>query len=367
MAAATEQDASLSELEREAELSRAKLANTVGALHDRVTPDAIKEDVRGYIQERGQDFYRKIERNARENPLQTAAIAAGVAYPLWRLVSSIPVPILLVGAGLALSRGAGRDAVAHVQSRIQDAVDDTTHSLRRQFHDATDAVSRTVDTVRDHISSRTDQAGSSLQDANSSLSAGAQKLASDATRRGAEAVASARQAGSDALDATSQRLSSAYDAGVDAVSRTGDQMVDFSVRSKDRFVEMIEQHPIIVGSIGLAVGALIASSLPSTRIENRAFGAGSDELRARAAGMANQAVDSVKSAAGEVYDTVAREAEQRGLTPDALKDAGKELGNNLASVADRAVGKAEAKGMSTGQAEQRGPGAGNSLSSKQTS
>ena len=93
----------LSALEREAEHTRADLIHTVDELHSRVSPQAIKEEVKAYARETGNDLIQSLERRALDNALQTIAIAAGVAYPAWRLLINIPAPILLIGAGLASS------------------------------------------------------------------------------------------------------------------------------------------------------------------------------------------------------------------------------------------------------------------------
>jgi hypothetical protein len=71
---------SLSELEREAEHTRADLIHTVDELHNRVSPQAIKEEMKAYAREAGQDFIHNLERRAPEHPLQTVALGAGLAY-----------------------------------------------------------------------------------------------------------------------------------------------------------------------------------------------------------------------------------------------------------------------------------------------
>src|SRR3954466_8778586 len=117
------QSNSLDELERDAERTRADLAHTVDELRsrisdtasdirERVSPAAIKQDVKDYVHHTGQQFYQTIETRARENPLQAVAIAAGLAYPIWRIVTSMPAPILLIGAGIALSSRSGNGAPA---------------------------------------------------------------------------------------------------------------------------------------------------------------------------------------------------------------------------------------------------------------
>jgi hypothetical protein len=60
---------SLSELEREAENTRADLVDTVDKLHSRVSPKAIKEEVKAYALEASSDLIHNLERRARENPL----------------------------------------------------------------------------------------------------------------------------------------------------------------------------------------------------------------------------------------------------------------------------------------------------------
>ena len=56
---------SLSELERQTENSRADLIHTVDQLHNRVSPRAIKEEMRVYAREAGQDFIHDLERRRR--------------------------------------------------------------------------------------------------------------------------------------------------------------------------------------------------------------------------------------------------------------------------------------------------------------
>jgi hypothetical protein len=40
---------------------------------------------------------------ARRNPMQAVAVGASVAYPLLRLARAIPLPVLMVGAGVDAS------------------------------------------------------------------------------------------------------------------------------------------------------------------------------------------------------------------------------------------------------------------------
>src|SRR3954471_18179691 len=87
---------SLSDLEREAEHTRADLVHTVDELHSRVSPNAIKEEMKAYARDTGNELMHTLTRKARQNPLPTVAVAAGLAYPVWRFLINIPAPILLL-------------------------------------------------------------------------------------------------------------------------------------------------------------------------------------------------------------------------------------------------------------------------------
>ena len=154
---------SLSELERQTENSRADLIHTVDQLHNRVSPRAIKEEMRLYAREAGQDFSHDLERRARENPLQTVAVAAGLAYPAWRLIANIPAPILLIGAGVAFNQvGArsrkgrsGNQASAQLTSAgraAQDASPKVAGSFGSIKEKASAAAAEATATVRSHVS-----------------------------------------------------------------------------------------------------------------------------------------------------------------------------------------------------------------------
>jgi len=82
---------SLSRLEREADRTRSDLVNTVDALRSRISPDAIKNDVTAYVRRSARETWENAIVSARNNPLQTAAIATAIAYPIWRIIANIPV------------------------------------------------------------------------------------------------------------------------------------------------------------------------------------------------------------------------------------------------------------------------------------
>ena len=102
---------SLQQIKRETEQTRAGLTDTVEQLktsvaetasdiRHRISPEAIKAEVSDYIKSRGEQLLNDVTSAARRNPMQAVAVGASVAYPLLRLARAIPLPVLMVGAGL---------------------------------------------------------------------------------------------------------------------------------------------------------------------------------------------------------------------------------------------------------------------------
>ena len=294
---------SLTELERRAEASRADLIHTVDNLHSRVSPQAIKNDLKGYARDTGQQFLHNMESRARENPLRTVAIAAGLAYPMWRVICNIPAPILLVGAGLAMARrngGSGNGAAGH---------------------DAYNAVAAkagaTADAVKEKAAEVVDSAKSRLQ------SVGTQ--AADATA------------------AASESLSSAYRGGIDMAAIATQQAGESLNRGKDSVIELIERHPFIVGGVTFLIGGLVASALPVTRTENRLLGQTSDQLKGRALDIAAEGLDSAAVAAEEVYQATVFDVKEQGLTAEAARNAVRDVADRVGSAVDKTAEALDAK------------------------
>lgn len=366
---------SLDELERDAERTRADLAHTVDELRsrisdtasdirERVSPAAIKQDVKDYVHQTGQNLYHTIENRARENPLQAAAIAAGLAYPIWRIVSGMPVPILLIGAGIALSSRSGQSAVHGMLDRGRERFDDATAEVRERVRYASaaaqDSTHKTTESVQDAalrargvVQDTTARAKEALQDATQRTK---EQVADAANRAGSAvtstvdtvtstvtgAVTDAREAASrmasTAASAVSDAMSSSYQSGAEAAAYAREQALWASRQTRETFLDTMERHPLLVGGVGLALGALLASAIPSTGPEKRMFGETNEELQRRAREMASRGYEAARSAAGEIYEDTVRAAKEQGLSVDALREAADGLGSKMKAVAEKATG-----------------------------
>jgi ElaB/YqjD/DUF883 family membrane-anchored ribosome-binding protein len=152
-------DPEVVKLEREAERNRAELSQTVGNLRDKLadtmSPAAIKEEVKDYVHESGEQLIETLRRKAYENPLQAVAVAAGMGYPLWRMLANVPLPVLMVGAGVALTRsGTSAGMNAHsVARQPTDSVQDAVAAASQAATDTTDELASRVTAAAERVRS----------------------------------------------------------------------------------------------------------------------------------------------------------------------------------------------------------------------
>jgi membrane protein len=332
---------SLAQLEREAERDREALVNTVEALQDRMSPTAIKRDVQEYVREKKQGILRSLEHRARENPLQAVAIVAGAAYPLWRIVTSIPAPLLLVGAGLALARtsksvsgtgAAGQGFVGEARDRLGEATDVVKHKFEEASETARQSLQQTMQAARE----KAEETSAWIADVKSEVSEGAQNLATKASGTLSDAAETVRTMGSDAASAASGMVSSGRQAGAEASARAGEQIRQTGERAQATFTDTLQRHPMVVGAVGLAVGAIIAAALPVTRQEEQLLGEAGSELRKKAQGVASEGFEAVKGAAQEVYEDAAAYAREQGLSPEGMREAAANVGQKVKEVIAKA-------------------------------
>jgi len=357
---------SLSELKRDAENSRADLtitvdqlrarvSDTVDDIRERISPEAIKTAASDYFQSRGEQLMEK----ARENPLQAAAIGIGVAYPLMRMARSVPVPVWMVGAGLFLmGTTSGKNAsrrLADTASDVADRMSTAADALNKSAHDAQESLSQSLALAKGAVTSGVDSLVRQTTAAGAAIAEGSNQLKD----RGAALVSSASD-GAAALtkkagivpdraagvinegasvggDFARDAVGAAADFGAHSARQIRDGAIQTSQRSGKLVGEIIQQNPLLVGGIGLAVGALIASALPRSDVEEGLMGQASAGVQKLASDAASQGFESAKDIATDVISSVAQKAEERGLSADGLVDAARDIGRRARHVAENAT------------------------------
>jgi len=366
-------DRSLRELQRQTEQTRAGLTQTVDQLkasvadtaseiRQRISPENIKAEVSNYVRSRGESMLEDITAAARRNPMQAVAVGASLAYPLLRFARSVPLPVLMVGAGLFF---AGSKSGQSITQKASDMASDLSDELGRPGHDMSAQVGATVRSAKGAVSdaakrvgevlsagtdqvrrtatsstaelSLTDRLKDSAASAGDAINTRVSGMKDGVSELASSTIDSSRDAVAGAAAATKSAASSATDAGLEAARDVRDKAADYSNRAGKTLLDTIQENPLLVAGVGLLVGGLIASALPKSELEENLAGDVAAAAKRWASEAASKGFDAAKGAAGEILENVARQAGAEGLTPDKLDESAREIGQRVRRVAESAV------------------------------
>jgi len=367
---------------------RSSVSDTASEIRQRISPEHIKSEVSDYFRNRGEQLIDTVSTAARRNPIQAVAVGASLAYPMLRLVRSIPMPILMVGAGLFL---AGSKTGQDLTQKASDAAADLTDKAARRARDARTDFDEALAAARDYgagkvsdladaasvargyVSAARDQGADTatglaeaatartegMMDSAASANLRLSTTADDFRRRAAAAGEAVRQAASDVQDRTVATASSMADTAAnmaaearttardayskslegvrDTVETARQRSADLTNRAGKTLMDTVQEHPLAVAGIGLLIGGLIASALPRSELEDEVVGDTSRALKSQVRDAASRGVAAARDVANGVYEDVARRADEEGLTPDHLGETLSDLGERVRKVADAAV------------------------------
>jgi ElaB/YqjD/DUF883 family membrane-anchored ribosome-binding protein len=324
---------SVEELRRESERTRAQLTDTVGHLRDKVgetaseiktmvSPAHIKQEIRTYVREEREHLTETVQRKIRENPLQAAAIGAAIAYPAWGLLRSVPMPLMLIGAGLFLTTSKGKQTVQTAKDKAADAYSHSSEMAGEMLAGA-----------QDHVSVQTGAVKEAFASAKDAVASTAGKVA-DTARSAANTVSAQSTQLKQQVQATAGQVAGSVDSAMSQAKAQGEEVRD---KSRNAVADFIDQNPILVAGIGAAVGAAIAASFPSSEAENRLFARPREALKSRSNELLADGVEKAKDMAASVMGDVAQAAAREGLDADGLKKAVEGVVTGARTVVDRGL------------------------------
>ena len=233
----------------------------------------------------------------RENPVAAGLIGMGA---LWMFFGGAKVP----GFGSKLT-GAARSAAG--------AVAQAGSSAAGGLSSAGSQVTEAARTVGGAISSGVQGAGSYVRDA---MASGYGTVNSEV-----------------ATDSAGQPIND-VERVAQAAAHSG---MEFAASLQKNLSETLDRQPLLLGAIGLAIGAGIASAFPSTQIENDFMGEAGTAAREKIHEFASDTAVGAATRGQQIVDDVKRAAEAHGLTPSATLDAMKGVGEKVKSVAGSAT------------------------------
>ncbi|MER9167047.1 hypothetical protein NKI12_06615 [Mesorhizobium australicum] len=150
----------------------------------------------------------------------------------------------------------------------------------------------------------------------STLSGTAESLSSAASSVGA-AITGAASGAAEGL--TSNAASAGSTAG------------DMAAKASRSAQELLNDQPLAVAAVGLAIGAAIGAMLPHTAVEDEQLGAYGEKLRNTSETMLEQGLDQAKQVAADAYETIKQEAGRQDTQAGTVAD---QIGEIVKSAAD---------------------------------
>jgi len=152
------------------------------------------------------------------------------------------------------------------------------------------------------------------------------------------------QAGISAVaDTASDRASAASNVLSEAGSRVASGITDRTGEIPERvesafeearanFSEMFRRQPLVLGAVGLAAGAAIAASLPTTEVESEYLGATSGVVKGKIGELAGEKAEQASDLGKRVLEAVIDEAQQQGLTSEGLRSTASKISEKVTRI-----------------------------------
>ncbi|WP_245490466.1 hypothetical protein [Mesorhizobium sp. M7A.F.Ca.US.011.01.1.1] len=150
----------------------------------------------------------------------------------------------------------------------------------------------------------------------------------------AESLSSSATSVGDTISSTARAAAAGLTgSAANASSMTGDMAAKASRSAQ----YLLEDQPLAVAAVGLAIGAAIGAMLPHTATEDEQLGAYGDKLRDTAETMLDRGLDEAKQVAADAYETIKQEAGRQHMEAGTMADQLGEIVNSTADKTERAV------------------------------
>ena len=288
-------DKSAAELEREAEAQRAKVDSDLKKLQDQFSPGQLMDQLVDYVKDGdGAKFTRNLGRSVRDNPM----------------------PLMLIGAGIAWMMASGGRSSS-------DRYDDDYRANRGLSAGLLDAGGHPLET---YGTSETDDDGDSLKDKAGQVAADLKGRAQAVRGKIDDAMQRAGETAEQYRDRMRDRAGAARGQVDDRLQRAGEtaqqyrermrrQAEFYGRRAKQGFFDTLEEQPLVLGAIGVAVGAALGAALPATEREDELMGERRDQLKDQAVQAGLQQAEKAQDKAEAVVQAAKDEISKGSSAP----------------------------------------------------
>lgn len=330
-------DDDTAEIRANIEQTRAEMSETINALQDRLSPANLKEqaqeqfyEVKEQVKDQVREQFHEAKEMVREatigrveNMMHSAGDTVNDArYTMMETIRQNPIPAALVGIGLGWlfmnrqssssqrvqisGRGSIRGGQQFRGGQYYDDRRGYDYSYRPDYY-GDQRGGGMMQQGQGAVGGAVDRAQSAASNVASSVSDTATNVASSVSDRASSVASTVSDTASNVASTVS-----------DTASNLADQAQYQAQRVEDRFQTTLQNNPLAVGAIALALGTAVGLSLPQTERENQIMGEARDNLVERAQEVASDTIEKVQRVAGEAASdakqTVQEQAREQGLT-----------------------------------------------------
>lgn len=357
-------DRSSAEIEREVEGTRAQLNETLGALRESASPGQLMDRAVDYLRgSGGADFTRNLGETVRDNPLPVLLIGAGIG---WLLLSG--------------KQDKGRSGTAAEPQRLLPAPTGIGQAETRRSGAV--RVAPAGGNEGPSLAERASSTAGAVRERAGAVAGGARDTASDMAGRAGDAMGGAYRAAADTAGSAAESVGTTAQSAVQRAGELGQEAREQAGRlgeSAQGLGWLLREQPLVLGALGVALGAAVGAVLPGTRTEDRLMGETSDavaekataaaqQVSGRAQEVAGEHLERVKSAVGETYEQATAKLDEAGLSAGKIgetigqaaqdvRQGVRQAAQDTAAEAHKAVGSGGDTAPSPGQAGRaEGPG-----------
>jgi ElaB/YqjD/DUF883 family membrane-anchored ribosome-binding protein len=109
-----------------------------------------------------------------------------------------------------------------------------------------------------------------------------------------------------AYESVTGGVSNAYSEAGGLATRAYDRVGEYGTLAHEKYDEYLEEHPLALGALALAVGAAVGFAIPTTQFEDKLMGDAREHLVQRAQDAADSLIDRAKHAADHTIKDEAR-------------------------------------------------------------
>ena len=341
-------------IERDLDQTRSRLGSHLNELQDRLSPGQVLDDLMGYFRgSEGAAFGRSLMDNVRGNPMPAAVTTIGLAW----LMASNPrtgVPATTAGASSGPSARMpiyGHDDHVATMARLSAANDTVARATDEPEH----AYSARLNTARGqamglarHTEETTESFGERIRHAMTAIEGAVTGKAHDLRDQASSAMGAAQ-------DKVGSFSTSAQGAIKDAAASAGGALSSggrSAGQAGSNLIAAITESPVLLGTLGLAAGALLGALLPHSDQEEAALGGIAGQARETFRSLANEGMERSSRVVQAVTDKAKEGVQGQGLagdkSPGQLVDAAlsgdlagsvKQVASDVLRTGDEAVRK----------------------------